>query len=365
MSTNLFEANRQWATRPADQRFATLADLSASVKNRRARSRSGDIDIQNIKAHVTPEGDISFNNKITPVKPTHWSFGQFSSLIKAPAAYLRTLPTPMVVDLFNHGIQNADREKVKAMTITSEDENSEYNTLQAMTSTRYGRIWDADVVDCADRIIESTGGKFRNPVAYTTPGQLGGPLGPAGLYASDRDVFMFFIDGGDMLDMGGRDQLHRGFFMWNSEVGDKTFGIQTFLFRATCGNNIVWGAQDINRLVIRHSSGGPQRFDSEALPHLLQYVRESDEGFRSKIDKARDVLLPTDNDELIAFANKAAKFTRTEISSAIHTAKAEEGDCRTVWHLINGLTAYARGFDFADTRIDLEKRAGKLIDLVN
>jgi hypothetical protein len=29
------------------------------------------------------------------------------------------------------------------------------------------------------------------------------------------------------------------------------------------------------------------------------------------------------------------------------------------------LTAYARGFDFVDARVDLETRAGKLLNLVN
>jgi hypothetical protein len=30
-----------------------------------------------------------------PIAPTHWSFGQLSSLVGAPAAYLRQLPAPL------------------------------------------------------------------------------------------------------------------------------------------------------------------------------------------------------------------------------------------------------------------------------
>jgi hypothetical protein len=56
-------------------------------------------------------------------------------------------------------------------------------------------------------------------------------------------------------------------------------------------------------------------------------------------------------------------FTRKEAQSAVDFAKAEEGDARTIWQLVQGATAYARGFDFIDTRIDLETRAGKLLDL--
>jgi len=38
---------------------------------------------------VVPEAD-------EPVAPTHWSFGQLSSRVGAPAAYLRQLPAPLV-----------------------------------------------------------------------------------------------------------------------------------------------------------------------------------------------------------------------------------------------------------------------------
>jgi hypothetical protein len=41
----------------------------------------------------------------------------------------------------------------------------------------------------------------------------------------------------------------------------------------------------------------------------------------------------------------------------------EEGDCRTLWHVIQGATAHARGFDYVDARVELETKAGKLLEL--
>ena len=61
---------------------------------------------------------------------------------------------------------------------------------------------------------------------------------------------------------------------------------------------------------------------------------------------------------------KRGKFSRSEITEAIDTAKREEGDCRTLWQLVQGLTAYARGYDYVDARVDLETRAGKLLDSI-
>lgn len=357
MSTNLMQASTQWMTRPADQRFETLADLKASVNNRRMRSRSVDIDVNAI--HVEAKNDtLAINSAITPCEPSHWAFSQFAGMLGAPAGYLRKLPTELAVNCLNAGIKAQPRETMKFMTIT--DPNGELNTLQAVTSCTYGRIWDADCVGAVERIVERTNGKFYNPKAYDIA--TGKPK-PSGLYASDRDCFMFMIDGGSRLDVGPRAQLNRGFFVWNSETGSKTFGLMTFLFNTVCGNHIVWGAQNINKLVIRHSKGGPYRFDSEAAPALMEYVNSSAEQDEAVIRNAMHKALPNsmeEIDQMLASFN----FTKAEVREAIAVAKKEEGQCETLWDLVQGFTAYARGFDFIDARIDLEKRAGQLLKLV-
>jgi len=226
-------------------------------------------------------------------------------------------------------------------------------------------------VDAVSRIVERTGGRFYNPRAYAHKGQANGfstidtgKTEPAGLYASDRDVFMFLIDGGSLLDAGPRAQLNRGFFVWNSEVGARTFGLMTFLFNVVCGNNIVWGAQDVNKVVIRHTSGGPARFDRDAVPALLEYVNASAKPLEDSVRKAQALVIGSDQEQVTAYLLAHGKFSRSEIKSAIDFAKAEEGDCRTLWQLVQGFTAYARGFDYVDSRIDLETRAGKLLNVV-
>lgn len=354
---NLMEAHNQWANRPQDQRFESLEQLRQSVHSRRMQSRSIDVDCGRTRVQ-SDNGLLTINGTLTPCEPTHWSFGQLAGMVKAPGSYLRTLPQPLIVECLNHGLEKSGRESVKFMTVAGD----KGNTLQAVTSTTYGRIWDADVVDATSRIIERTGGKFYNPKAYdlATRSQK-----PSGLYASDRDVFMFMIDGGSLLDAGPRAQLNRGFMVWNSEVGARTFGLMTFLFNVVCGNHIIWGAKDINKLVIRHTQNGPARFDGEATPALLEYANASAAPIESIVRKAQSMLIGDKRETVVEWLNSHGKFTRGEISSAIDFAKAEEGDCRTLWQAVQGGTAYARGFDFIDARIDLETRFSKLLDLVN
>jgi hypothetical protein len=361
---NLMEANAQWRNRPADERFETLAALRESVNARRMRSRSVDIDRNDVVVEARENGALVVNSKLSACSPSHWAFGQLCQASKlngvtAPASYLRQLPTPLAVNCLNEGLRSGDRESHKFMTITTPESTTNTNILQAVTSTTYGRIWDADVVDSVTRIVDRTGGKFFNPKDWSGK--------PSGLYASDHDVFMFMIDGGSIVDGGDRAQLHRGFFTWNSETGAKTFGLCTFLFNVVCGNHIIWGAQDVNRLVIRHTSGGPYRFDSQAAPALKAYSEASAAPIADAVRKAQGLLLPdysTDDRILVDWAGKnGAKLTRSEVAEAVKFAKSEEGECRNVWQLVQGATAYARGFDFIDARVDLETRASKLLNL--
>lgn len=350
-------ASNQWASRPADERFETLGALREQVNARRNRSRSVDVDLPRVRVAIE-DGKLAVNSVIAPSAPSHWAFSQFSGLLKAPANYLRNLPLPLAVNCLNAGIEAAPRDSVKFMTVANDEG---LNTLQAVTSPTYGRIWDADCVDAVGRIVERTGGRFFNPKAYDM--QSGG-VKPSGLYASDRDVFMFMIDGGSRLDVGPRAKLNRGFFCWNSEVGARTFGLTTFLFNEVCGNHIVWGASDVRTLTIRHTQNGPYRFDGEAAPVLLAYAESSAKPEEDTIRRAMSFALPTeaaDLDKLIA----PAKLTRSELKEAQAAAKREEGQCATLWDLVQGLTAYARGFDYVDARVDLETRAGTLLKTVS
>jgi hypothetical protein len=376
-SMNLMSASNQWATRPADQRFETLEALWQSVADRRGRSRSVDVDLSRVKAArveipETSKSTIVLNSGLSAVEPNHWSFGQVSGWIGAPAAYLRTLPTGLAVDCINNGIERSasERGSLKFMTVTSPDGEG-LNTLQACTSTTYGRIWDADCVSSVQRVVERSGGKFFNPKAYDIAT---GAAKPSGLYASDRDVFMFMIDGGSLLDAGPRAQLNRGFIVTNSEVGARTFSLTTFFFNTVCGNHIIWGARDVREMRIRHTQNGPARFDQDATPSLIAYCTRSAGPEIDVIKRAQDKLLiateawntmkPSEAETALVDWFKARKFNGAEAREAIALARKEEGDCRTVWQAVQGITAYARGFDFVDSRIDLETRAGKLLETV-
>jgi hypothetical protein len=95
----------------------------------------------------------------------------------------------------------------------------------------------------------------------------------------------------------------------------------------------------------------------------MAYAESSAANEESTIKRAMGYALPKEADDLDKLVS-CAKLTRSELKEAIATAKREEGQCATLWDLVQGLTAYARGFDYVDARVDLETRAGKLLKMV-
>jgi len=368
-SVSTSEAYRQWASRPEDERYSDLESLFDACASRRTRSREVHVETDKlqVKQHEAT-GELVINGETSESKWTHWSFGQTCNLVGAPAKYLRDLPDVLIRANLTYGLAT-QRETMKFMTVQPDNDTEQLSTLQAVTSTTYGRIWDADCVKACQHIVERSNGRFHNPLAYAAGdymGHKGTEPRPSGLYASDRDVFMFMIDGGSLLEAGPRAKLNRGFFMWNSEVGSRSFGLMTFLFNQVCGNHLIWGAQDVNKIIIRHSSGGPYRFETEGTPALKQFVEAPAAPIEEVLRKAQDYMLPVrmDGDEeksMREFVAKRAKFSAAEVRDAMKFARAEEGECRTLWQLVQGFTASARAIPHMDTRIDLEKRAGKLM----
>jgi hypothetical protein len=373
----MMEASRQWASRPPDQRFENLDTLKASVLARAKASMEYTVDARSLQVSIWDPRAMSETEAVIPEEtslligskesgntiPSHWAFGQVASRAGAPASFLRKLSPQIAADCLNYCIKKSvgeDEKAAKLLVLDPDDSDTSDNgvvipTLRAATSPSYGRIWDIQAVELVEAINERTGGVFFNPKEW------GGR--PAGFYASDHDVFMFEVDGGSMVDGGSeRDQLHRGFFVWNSETGAQTFGIRTFLFRQVCGNHIIWDPEQVKELRIRHTSGAPDRFVTEAAPRLMAYVEQSTEAYQRAILAAKSFNTPRDTDDAVKFL-KEKGFTNAESRRAIAAADREEGAHDSLWLLVQGLTSSARDMAYMDARIDLETRAGKLLEL--
>ena len=361
--TNLMQAHRQWATRPHDQRFASLTELAEFVRQQQLRSRSTVVSSRQLRAvpdESDPRGGLMIEGPVGPAEPTHWSFGQLASLIGGPANYLRDLPAPIVADCLNYGLRFArDIEEVGLLLTEKGNDTSE---LRAATGPRYGRVWNAEV---ADALVQ----RFGNGVTgdWRVPGEFGKEVvvtrDNTTLFASDRDLFVFLADERNRIEVPNRragqsGSFARGFFVWNSEVGATTLGAGFFLFDYVCCNRIVWGARDYNEVRIRHTSGAPDRWLEEVEPVLVEYANGSAKPVLETIEAAQQKRL----DDVDRFLNERFGKKLVADIKAIHEFE-EQRPIETLWDATTAITAYARNVPHTDRRIELEREAGKVMQL--
>lgn len=358
--TQLMTANREWATRPDDERFVDLQSLRNAVARRREESWTATPSIGRVSV-VPHQGDIGVKlydptkGEERVLEPSNWSFNQLAQYASAPAAYLRTLPPELVAINLQYGLEH-NPLRPEALVLA---QSNGRNTLRAMTSVSYGRIWDLQVVDAVTRInqddrwkVPSASYAAKNPKRATT------------LYASDRDVFLFLVDPSHPIEVNG-EELFRGFITWNSETGSATFGLTTFLYRYVCDNRIIWGATNVQELRIVHRGGAPDRFAYEGARYLKRFSEETTTELVSGIKRAQALELPEarKKDTFVEWLQKRG-LTKSQATASIQTAEQEEGQARSLWDIVNGITAYARSIPHTNERVELESKAGRLMEMV-
>ena len=353
----LTEASRQWASRPDDQRYLTLDELDEAVSRRKHESWTVVSPMEGLELDRDPEV-VAVNaydaakGEVRKLFPTHYAFGMLSQQAGAPAGYLRKLSPQLAAVNLQYGLlNNAPRDEVLVL-----GQSNDQDILRTVTSTSYGRIWDEEVVRAVHQVNED--GRWKVPVASY---QGANPKRATTLYASDRDVFIFLVDPDHPVEVAG-ETMFRGFYTWNSEVGNSVFGLTTFLYRFVCDNRIIWGAEDIKELRIRHNRGAPERFAYEGAGYLRKYAEASTERTVATIAAAKRKELS--RNETWADWLRSKGFSKTETANGLAAAEQEEGEARSLWDVINGLTASGRSIRHTDTRIDLETRAGQLLQEV-
>lgn len=355
-------ASHQWFTRPDDQRYLSLADLKEAVTSRRGQSWTATPQTKELR--ILPEGRNLLVDLYDPtagqrrqVEPTNWGFGQLAQYASAPAAYLRSIPAELAAINLQWGLEH---RPIRPDALVLGQTNGE-GYLRAMTSTSYGRIWDSQVVEAVERVNES--GRWQIPASSYGARD---PRRATTLYASDRDVFIFLVDPESQIDVGNGRTLHRGFYTWNSEVGALVYGLASFLYDHVCDNRMIWGIEGFREITIRHTWGAPERFAYEGAQYLTQYAESSTLQITQQVHRAQAFEIPKAAEKNgVESWLQARGFTGAVAKSAVSAAQAEEGQARSLWDIVNGITAYARTIPYTDARVALERQAGKLMEVVS
>lgn len=358
--TTLMEAHRQWKSRPADERYSSVADMHAAATGSKELARRSQIPTSKLRVEAHA-GDVYLIGAKDQIELTNWSFGQLSTAADAPASYLRRLPAHMAADCINHGIRQSitDKDRDRDNLMLFKKEHSGMVTLRALTSTKYTRIWNADITS---RLVELEAGSDWQPA----PAAAGGSRG---LYLGDRDMFAFMVDNNrrvyEKAPGGG---LSRGFFVVNSETGAASFSIKSFFYSHICENHMVWGSSNIKEVKIRHVGNADGIATEELHAELTAYADSSAKEDELKIEKMRTYVIGKDLDAILdkVMGLKIGGLNKKTVTAGYELAQQREdwyGAPNTMWGLAGGLTEIARDLPNADDRLSLETTTGKLMEI--
>ena len=222
-------------------------------------------------------------------------------------------------------------------------------SVRSLHGVSYTRLWNADLLS----VVSEFATDFQPPQK--------GCGGATGLYCGEQDLFAFLIDPTGWAEIEG-EAFAPGFFVWNSEVGRRSLGIQTFWFQSVCQNHIVWDATEVVEFTRKHTAkvGDGLNEIRRLIERLVAKRDERRDGFVRLVSRAMQQRLGDKADdavkELIAngIPGGAAKAA---------TELAQQNGRLTVFSLVDALTRLAQEVRYAGDRTELDAKAASLLAL--
>jgi hypothetical protein len=357
---NLFTAHNQWSTRPDDERFTSLEDLHAAT---RAYADTA-VERDKVKASTLRveaiDGDVQLLGRGgIPARLTNWAFAQLCARVGAPASYLQDLPATLAAQNVNHGLAHRI-EKLGDNLLNLLFHNNGSLLLRALTSEKYSRVWNYEITD---RLLglKSQGWDVARPT-------LGwGGDGRLPLYASDHDCFAFICHSDRVVkEAGNPDGLIRGMIVINSEVGASKLRRLRFLYRGMCGNHIIWDASDLDEVALVHTGNIRDRV-ALWTAEITKYADASTSDEELIIEKARTKRIAATKEEVLDnLFGRRLGLTRKALDGGYDAViPDQDGDPRSPWGILQGLTRYSQTIPYADQRQTIDLAAGKILSLVD
>ena len=181
------------------------------------------------------------------------------------------------------------------------------------------------------------------------------------MYCGEQDLFAFLIDPTGWVEIGG-EAFAPGFFVWNSEVGRRSLGIQTFWFQRICQNHIVWDATEVIDFSRKHTANvrdGLAEVRSR-IENLERRRNERRDTFFAVLQKALTTRLG-DNAEDAAKALTAHGLPRGLAKEALELARQQGGF--TIFSIVDALTRLSQRVSYAGDRAELDAKIGALLAL--
>jgi hypothetical protein len=342
----LTRANQELFRRPADECFKQFGDLYNHCRH--VDEMSTERWVQPGEITVVPtDGSLGLElARQTTLKLNSWSFGQLCTFAGVSKDTVNRL-TPDTASMVFHETFPHGNKPIQLYEQSS--------TVRSVHPASYTRLTNIELL--------STIREFATDFIPPQRAGRGEPTeeGGTGLYCGEQDLFVFLIDPTGWIEIEG-EAFCPGMFVWNSEVGRRSVGIQTFWFQAICANHIVWDATEVVEFSRKHTANVRDSLsDIREIMHRLVLKRDSRrDSFAEVIRKAMNAHLGSDDDERLKL------LARHDIPKALAKEAldiARRDGRLTIFSVVDALTRLSGDMKYIGDRTDLDVKASRLLAL--
>jgi hypothetical protein len=339
MST-LTRAHEQLFRRAPDERFNTLSELWEHCHQEKQDSQTRWYAPADLKTEPD-NGRLAILANDEPFEMTDWSFSQLCKLANVSKDTVNLL-SPQTAHLVFQETLPRGTKPLQVYTLDHE--------VRSVHGFGYTRLYNADVLALALEFVTD----FEAPQEAMNGG--------TGLYCGEQDMFAFLIDPAGWAEIGGQ-AFAPGFFLWNSEVGRRSVGVQTFWFQAVCQNHIVWDAVEVVEFTRKHTTNVHEALDNirRILHHLTKKRDKRRDGFVQVMRKAMGTNFDPDVDHVLEVLGRNG-VRRALAQRAVEQAR--HYGSFTIFAVLDALTRLSQEIPYAGERAAADAAASRLLDLV-
>lgn len=359
----LTHASNELFRRGPDECFSTLQELWEHCYSRKERSRELWHPPQRLRPSLR-DGALSLELEAEqPLRLNEWSFAQLCRLAGVSKETVNRLTRQTACSVLEETLPVSE----KPAQILAES-----NLVRSIHGVAYTRLWDVDLLT----MLREFATDFQPPqkAGMNRPDRAGRvddvpfepdpePKGGTGLYAGEQDMFVFMIDPLGWAEIEG-EAFAPGFFLWNSEVGRRSVGVQTFWFQAVCQNHIVWDAVEVVDFNRKHTANVHESLNviRGIIERLVETRDARRDGFATLIKKAMQTTLGSDSEAALKALTERG-FSKTLAKEAIEVAR--RNGRFTIFAVVDALTRLSAKLPHAAERAEADERAGRLLALAS
>lgn len=335
---HLTQASQELFRRQDDERYEDLQSLWQYCQDKKERC----LDLWHAPREITTtaNGGLTLQVGADSFSMNDWSFGQLCRLAHVSKETINRLSPATASQALAETLPRSGDKPLQLL--------SDGGSIRSIHGTAYTRLWDADLV----MTVREFAVDFQPPQK--------GSNGATGLYAGEHDAFCFLIDPAGWCEIEGN-AFAPGFFVWNSEVGRRSLGIETFWFAAVCSNHIVWDATNVVSWKRKHTASV-----ADGLTEIRQIISElvasrdaRKDGFVSTITKAMRARM-ADSEEAMKLLRKHG-ITLKLAKRALEVAQRD--GALTIWSIVDALTDLSHDLNAGD-RTEADGKASRLLAMV-